>query len=273
MIRSMTTSDETHKPPPSLKQELKKEFHLRWGHILWRETLVGLAFFVFSLTLGGLAAARVQIYQSWTESLRSFHWLVLVKGSQLQIDEVGRFLNQLDNVKDVEFISPEVMQNELETDPLLSRDFKNIDPGAIPPCFRIGLEIEALNPRRLDDLGTEIRTFPAVLDVAFDQKTLDSMHRFRMHWAGLGLLFNLIFFVVAALALICLGRFLFFTSLSNFHVKTMVYFILHSSWFWTLGFFSVRAAFGPISSVWLWGGFLLGVFRTFWRGGNATSHR
>jgi hypothetical protein len=185
------------------------------------------------------------------------------------VDEVGRFLNQLDNVRDVEFISPAVMQNELEADPLLSQDFKTIDPGAIPPCFRIGLEIEALNPRRLDDLDTEIRTFPAVLDVAFDQKTLDAMHRFRMHWAGVGLLFNLIFFTIAALALACLGRFLFFTALTAFHLNTFVFFLVHAFWFWALGFFAVRIAFCPISSAWLWGGFLLGAFRYCWRGGNA----
>jgi hypothetical protein len=64
-----------------------------------------MVFLTVGAAAGLLSALKKNMAASWTEQLTQYRWLVLVRGSQVDIDEVGRSLEQYPGVKDAAFIS------------------------------------------------------------------------------------------------------------------------------------------------------------------------
>src|SRR4051794_20063008 len=76
----------------------------RFGERLWLHGLAGLIVFSTSLLLGGLQSVKNQVDAAWKNVAADFRWFVLVKGTQLEVDEVGRFLKELDGPRDITYL-------------------------------------------------------------------------------------------------------------------------------------------------------------------------
>jgi hypothetical protein len=231
---------------------------------VWLHSLAGIAVFTISLTLGSIVTMKFQMDASWKRVADDFQWFILVKGSQLEVDEVGRFLKQLDGPREINYLPPEQVLEELKRDPVLGQDFGAVSAEALPPSWAVKWSIDALESHRLEDLSLEIRTFPAVLDVAYDQKTLDTIHTLRLHWAQLRVLLSAIAVAASIFLAILFGRLLFFTPLAAFDLKLLGAALLQSSLWWAAGTFAAFKAIGGIPWWWLLGGPLFGLCHFAW---------
>src|SRR4051812_6305092 len=67
-----------------------------WRRTVLRETVMAFGIAALVGAVAALNSFERQFRAAWEQGIADFRWTVLVQGTQLEIDEVGRFLHQLD---------------------------------------------------------------------------------------------------------------------------------------------------------------------------------
>src|SRR5262245_15008173 len=110
----------------------KVPLFLRW----WQHALLGLFTLCLSIGICGLYYLKSDWGKTWLAAHDEFQWLVFVNGSSLAVDEVGRFLKQLDGVREVIYQSPEDTAQQFRGENLTAA-LNVLDANPFPPCWRV----------------------------------------------------------------------------------------------------------------------------------------
>jgi cell division protein FtsX len=180
---TMTTSMErvynshTVRAPRGSRRASKRDRFLKSAALVMVFLTVGAA-------AGLLSALKKNMAASWTEQLTQYRWLVLVRGSQVDIDEVGRSLEQYPGVKDAAFISSQQVFEALQNDTYLQGATTGLSASAIPSAWAVTWTTDIVfadQPNLLDDT----KRLPGVVDVALDESALSTIRLLREHWLAL----------------------------------------------------------------------------------------
>ncbi|MCB4755629.1 MAG: hypothetical protein LHV69_01110 [Elusimicrobia bacterium] len=226
--------------------------------------LFSLVVLLVSYSLGGLVLLQNQLSRSLDTEMKNFSWLVVVQGDTIEVDEVGRLLRQREGVKDVRLLSPEEVFNRLNQDPLLSENLRTVGPAFFPVSWMVEWLPSELAVDRQDNHVREIRQIPGVLDIAFDEKSLRSLHILRRHWLQARVLLVSLTLLGLLVALIFLGRLLFFTSKEGFDFTQLAMTTFFDELAWVIGILLVSATAGQAPLYFYMGGLILGPFHYLW---------
>ena len=233
---------------------------IRWPLRLWRETVAFLTISAVGLGVAGLMAVRDFSASAWRQAFGDFHWVVLVTGDAVELDEIGRYLKQMDNVAEVTLFPSDAVIDRLRREPLLERHVGVLDPARLPSFWRVNWA-PTFDASRMDDLIAEIRRLPGVMDVAFDIRELDKVRYFRAVWFKVRLLLSSIALVGILLGAVVLGRFLFFAPPFAFSALAISLTLMAAMAAWVGGLAGARVLVGDFSWQLAWGGLAAGIVR------------
>jgi len=217
-----------------------------------------------SLSLACLVSLRNQTAASSQEAIKNFQWMVLVEGSQLEIDEVGRSLRQLPGVQDVTFVSKDDAFSSLKEDQMLFEDLNLFGPDDLPSSWRVTWLPEALDSGQMDDFIHDTQRLAGVTDIAFDRKTIDVNKRIRQTLYQLNLILSALMLIGAVFVALLLGRTLFFTHHKKFDGRRALVVIAQDQIAWAIGFFLVRQRLGSLGWKFLIVGLIVGAVHSLW---------
>ncbi len=245
---------------PRASSSLRKN---RWA-LVWFYGLRGLLVLGLSLSWGGLLILRGQLGKSWSAAAEKFQFVVLVQGSQVEVDEVGRTLGQMEGVARVSYLSPEDSLQRLKADPLFNEDLAYLSGDLLPASWQVHWRPGHPRLSRLELILQDIKAVPGVLDVGWDRLALDTISSRRAHWLEVRLVLILLALTASVLALALLGRALFFGVWWKPGRSEMKSFLIDAVW-WTAGFLLLRQCVAPLTWHALWGAPALSAFRYLWR--------
>jgi len=228
---------------------------------VWNHLLTSLLVLALGIATTGALAIEAKLAATAQKATADFRWLVLVRGTQLQIDEVGSYLKKLDGVEDASLISPSDVVDQLKKEPLLSGDSDLLDPALLPPSWEVRWSPEHLRLEDLQDTLDEVKTVPGVIDIAFDQHSLDRLHQLRLHRLELDAVLGLAGMVTLIFLFILYGRLLFFTGGENLDVPRLIAMALVDGLSWAAGYFLIVGIVAPASWYLCLGGLLVGAIR------------
>lgn len=231
--------------------------------VVWFFGLLG-----FSLAINGILFFKGKLAKDWKDNIRDFSMLVLVQGSLVEVDEVGRFLKQWEGVQDVSFISSEAALQELKADPLLADLSHLMDVASLPSAWRVRWAEGALAPSQLERMVQEARQMGSVQEVSFDERLLGQLNQARLRHLQVETLSSTLMLMAVTLFVVLLGRALFFTSFAHFHPQKFIQLAAFDVIVWMGGFLSVKFILGSLS--WRWAGlaFLAAGIHYLWSAGS-----
>lgn len=217
-----------------------------------------------SAGLGGLLILNNQLFQASRATLEEFTWLVFVEGDQVAIDQVGRYLHHQEGLKSAHFVSPEETMASLKNDPILANELAGLSSNPFKPCWKINWSGGMFDPSRLNDLASDVRYFPGVIDLAYDMSVLARYYEDRAMLDRVRLVLSVLAFFLITAGVIILGAYLFFAPAPISWTKTDGKKIAVDFIFWSGGYFLIQALMGPLSPFFLLGGPLASSFRILW---------
>lgn len=254
-FQSTPPFDPITEPPHKTEQPAR-----RWPYRLWRGSLAFLTVSTISFGLCSLVALRESCNAGWRNAIRDFRWAVLVTGDQIEVDEIGRFLKQIDGAGEVVFLPPEAIVDRLRRESLLQNQISALDPSRLPAIWQVDWS-ESLNLETIDDTLADLKRVPGVMDVAFEQRELDKVRYFRRQWFKTRLALSVLCVLGALMAVVFLGRFLFFTELFLLRPSVVVKLLLLPVAGWVVGMVLAHQTIGTFSWNWAWGGLVAGAVR------------
>jgi len=251
------------------RQKGNVELKARASHAK-RHSLSGLVILMAAFVLGSLLCLENNFHASMVSFAEEFKWMVLVNGSPVEIDDVGRALKQLDAGNDVRFVSSQVIADKLNQDPMLSREITPESTSLFPPSWEVSWSTVNLDYDKQSLLLSEVRRLPGVIDIAYDQHLLDLAHRFKSQWLLAKMALSAVLFLTVVALFILGGRALFFfgtqwPSLMDFTIQMSQDFL-----WWGAGILLIGAALGTPRWEWALGGVVAGIFHFFLRASEAT---
>ncbi len=232
----------------------------RWPYKLWRSAVASLTIAAVAFTLSGLMALRDQMATGWQSAFADFRWTVLVTGDQVELDEIGRYLKQLDGVDEATFLPSAAIMDRLKNEPLLADHLAVLDPSRLPSLWQISWT-PALDLSIVDDTVEEIRRLPGVVDVSYERRELDKIRFFRSAWYRVRLVLSGAALLGAVLGSLLLGRFLFFTNLRLLRSNHVIEVVILGIFAWLAGLVMARELVGTFSWHLAWGGLAAGLAR------------
>ncbi len=264
----MTIVEEQMERTPLITARRSTPSHRRGSRFtpsFWTRLLLGLGVMAVSVAIsGGFALDRIS-HQAHIEMADKFSWLVLVKGDALEIDEVGAQLKLLPGARDVVLITPESAFQDLQNDPLYIGDTNAFDADDLPFSWRVRWNPRAVDFSLLPLFSEDVRRVPGVVEVAYDPRQLEMIHRLRVQRFAVQTALWLTGFVVALGILFLLGRLLFFGGGLRWKTRAAAIFLLRDELWW-LGGFLIAWQFLDRAVPWpalLWG-LLLGFLHLCW---------
>jgi hypothetical protein len=230
----------------------------------WLQLSSGLIIFAAAAAFCSLISLKYQLDAAWTRLASEFRFYVLVSGSQLDVDEVERFLQQLDGPTEVVAVSSDDILGVLRKDPLLAEDFNGIAARVLPTSFQVNWPIERMYSQELGDLAEDIRAFPGVVDVAYDGRLLDVIHSIRLHWAQVRVALSVVAVALISFASLLLGRFFFFVPWRSLKPRLLLLATVHGLMAWGLGYLVIHKALGSVPAPLLLGGLVAGFAHFAW---------
>jgi len=228
-----------------------------WSRLFWGGFLLTLSLFVT-----GVVFFKETMNRSWTSQFNQFRWIVMVRGNQLQVDEVGRLLNKLDGIRGVVYVPSFQAFEKLKQDPLFNKELKDLDPALLPPSWEVqwkpGTELKAA---QIEDVLSEVASFPGVLDVAYDWTRWQTLLSQKRKFLQLRWLLSLVSLVGLFWGFIFVGRILFFKKFHGTRQKIFLVAILHDVLWWSLGFLGIGLLLGWTPWALLGVGVGIGVLR------------
>jgi len=232
----------------------------RWPYQLWRGAVAFLTTAVVAFTLSGLVAMRDRLAVGWQGALSDFRWTVLVTGDQVELDEIGRYLKQLDGVDEATFLPSAAILDRLKNEPLLQDHLGALDPARLPSLWQLSWT-PALDLSLVDETVADVRRLPGVVDVSFEQREVDKIRLFRAAWYKSRLVLSGAVVLGVLLGSLLLGRFLFFTDLRLLRANRVAEVVAIGMVGWLAGLVMASELIGPFSWHLAWGGLVAGVAR------------
>jgi hypothetical protein len=232
----------------------------KWPYRLWRGTVAFLAVAAVSFAVGGLTALRDIAAAGWQNAFVDFRWAVLVTGDRVELDEIGRYLKQLDGVDEVTFLPATAMMDRLKSEPLLENHLSALDPARLPSIWQMTWSPD-FDLDSVDDTVADLRRLPGIVDIVYEQRELDKIHFFRGTWLKVRLILAALTVIGALLGSVLLGRFLFFTNLAALRPARVTEVTLIALGGWFAGLFLARGLVGAFSWHLAWGGLAAGLAR------------
>lgn len=156
-------------------------------HIILKYAAVFFLVALGAFALAGFFQHKIQLQASLHNEVAQYHWLVLVEGAQLDIDEVGRSLERFPNVGEVSFVSRESAFERLKNDAKLSGHLRGLTPSILPAAWNVRWEPDFAIEKQ-DLFLAEARALPGVLEVAVNENMLRTIQRLREHSLGVRVL-------------------------------------------------------------------------------------
>lgn len=230
---------------------------------LWRRVCAFVVLAGISTAVTGLVALKDRFAGEWRSALADFKWVVLVSGDQIQVDEVGRFLHDIDAVGQVTLLPPSAVVERLRNDPVVGDQFDGIEVDSLPSVWLVAWT-PAIASARLDRELEDVRRLPGVVDVGFDRRELVKASAFRDAWLRIRLLLAALAVLGIVVLSVLLGRFLFFTDLSAVRAGPLLAFMTGAAFAWLAGLGLGVWLLGPVSWHLAWGGAVAAIARLAW---------
>lgn len=232
----------------------------RWPYRVWRGLVAFLATAAVGFTLSGLLALRDRLVDGWKAAYADFRWVVLVSGDQVELDEIGRYLKQLDGVNEATLLPGGAILDRLRREPLLQNHLSSLDASQLPSLWEVTFT-SSFDLSTLDDTLGEVRKLPGVIDVTLDRRDVAQIRYFRSAWLKVRLVLAGLALIGVILAALLLGRFLFFTSLGSLKVARSLEVFAVAALGWLAGLGLARGLIGPFSWQLAWGMLAAGLAR------------
>lgn len=207
---------------------------------------------------------RHQLSQDLERFGSQFRWVVLVRGAALEIDEVGRFLKHLEGADDVRFVSSENMLEKLRNDPMLAPDLDFVDAAAFPASWEVRWDIEKMKVNEQRDLAREAKKMASVVDVAFDEATLEFLNKLKRLWFRVDLMFAGGALLGSVFLFFLAGKFFFFNPLKLLDPALLLAAVGNSALWWAVGYVALGMSFGFLPWPAAMGGFFVGLVHYVW---------
>jgi hypothetical protein len=249
---------------PSLKSR-KNRFRLNltppaapWAMMAIGVLILGASFFI-----GSVVYLTHHLTDALQQEKNRAHWLVLVKGSPLEIDDVGRLLTQFPGALNVTYLPPVDVLKIVQADHLFSEDLSDINIKDLPGSWEVQWSNEVASPP-VNEIVADIKKSPGVIEVAFDGKAIEQARFLRKLRTTLRLMLAVTVFVAVLFSLIVLGRFIFLSTPTKFQGGEFWLTVAQAFLFWMAGTLLARQLVGPVSWKFLTVGLLVGAIHYFW---------
>lgn len=227
---------------------------------LWSHVMAGLFVLTAGLFTTGIAHVRSNLYQAWADGLSAFRWLVFVEGEQVQMDEVGRYLRQLDAVDSVTFVSSEELLSAFQRSSLVPAALEPLSSQFVPSSWEVQWARDPhLQSGDLYGLANELNALPGVTDIAFDLRAWQNVQEEKERWLVFRLTLAACLLALVLALSVCLGRLLFFSSLRRLPGTSVTGTVLNALIWWSGGFGLAWLLLGPQPWPLLVGGLCAGV--------------
>jgi hypothetical protein len=163
-----------------------------------------LAFFLAAaagFSLAGVENIKNQLTLTLQKQMDGYRWLVLVQGAQIDIDEVGRSLEKFPGLKDASYISPETAFDRLKQDAYLSNSLSGLTAAVLPAAWDVRWSSD-FSVDKQDAFVAETRALPGVVDVAMDEKALNTIQLLRQHILGVRVVLAGLVFLLVVIAIV-----------------------------------------------------------------------
>ena len=153
--------------------------------------------------------------------------------------------------------------DQIKNEPLLADQTSVLDTASLPSVWSVSWT-PAYDASKIEDDLVELRRYPGVVDVAFDNRELDKAARFRLLWLKLRVLVSALAVLGAILFSLLIGRFLFFTDLRVVNPGPLAAFVAGTTLAWVAGLGLAYGLVGPFSWHLAWGAVLAAFARLAW---------
>ena len=248
-------------PRPSAPlNSLPKRIPIKRDDSVMSFVLWGLGVLVLSVMISGMVATERKLAGVYAERLAGFSWLVLVEGDQLQQDEVGRILTQMDGVNEVAHFSSQAARQRMTRMDIFPAELGDFGEAYYPSSWQVFWEPgRHLRGDFFEDTLPDVMRIPGVMDVVFDAKAWDAIQDTQTEWLGVRSLLSLSLLLGALLGVVFLGHAIFFSTLIKSSWQKLSGVMAYSFGVWALGLFLISRLIGPLPLFVLWGGLILGV--------------
>ena len=260
MERETTTTSDADRAPFMPADDAPRA---RWMPRLWRRVCAFLGIAAAALTVAGLVSLKDSLAAQWRAAAGDFRWVVLVTGDAVDVDEVGRFLKELDSVGSVTLTPASAILDELRNEPMLAGQMSALDPSALPSAWQVAWSPDMDAAQLSSDLD-DLRRLPAVVDVAYDRRDLEKIAAYRNAWLKVRVLLSALLVIGATLFAVLLGRFLFFTNLRAIRLPAFAAFTLGAVLAWIAGLAIGWWLVGPFDPRLAWGALAAAIARLAW---------
>jgi len=242
-------------PLPSQQRELVLK-HIWWGF--------GIIF--ASLLLGTLLSLKNEFKQESLKGMGSFRWYVMMEGDQVQIDEIGKYLKQLDGVSSITFTAPQDMVKRLQEGGKNADYLDHLDLSYFPWTWEIEWQTSfSFTHDELNILYDEIKHMPSVLDVSYDLKSWNSIKKNEVYWTQLRVILSLIALLGILFSVVAVGYTFFFTEVRPLPLKNVLVTLAVDTLLWLCGYLVINQILVPLPPVYLLGGLIMGFFHLLWK--------
>lgn len=215
--------------------------------------------------VGSLGSLARLTETSYLTAADQFSWMVLVQGDSLQNDEIGGRLRQLPGAREVTYVSSDSAFQDLQKDPLYMVDTSAFEAKDLPNSWRVHWDARAVDFSLLPIFAGDVRHLDGVMEVAYDPRHLDFIHRLRVHFFAIQTALWCVGFLAATATLLLIGRLLFFKSPRNLSWGSVGRAAFRDELWWLLGCVPVWFALSR-SLPWPFavGGWAVGVLHALW---------
>jgi len=228
---------------PLIKRISRKSF---WQQV-FKEVLVGFLVTLMAFLFSSLVFFKNQLALSANKSLEAFHWMVMVQGDQITIDEIGRYLNQFDHVERVDFLSKENLFDQIQKEGISREDLSLLNPTLLPSVWKIKWTKDADLAKLLSESLADVKNFPGVTDVVYSNEILKELKTNEWQANQLKLCLSGFLFLGLGMFLVLLGKTVFFSELSLSKRKGAWPFATAAFLFWSMGVGLFTLLVGPVS--------------------------
>lgn len=186
----------------------------------WNAAVAAGAVLVTALLSATLLSLQNRFSASWRAGVADFRWVVLVDGDQVTIDEIGRFLNQSEGAADVTFVSAADSLAYFRQVGDLSTELQGLEQNPFPSAYHVQWNPNVLESDRLTQLLQDVRTFPGVVDVAYDGRTLASLRDARLVYFQVRAALSAALFLGCIALVVLIGRFFFSSAVKRFSFRS-----------------------------------------------------